>query len=174
MQINFNDLNWTETIPTNIELDNDFKKIITNKASLTKALRAKYLDKLNLRLLRNEWQILQSHELFLNLSETPALVRDSIINTKDIPLVFARCCMPAASFSAKNKDLLTWKNKPIGDFIFSQKNYSRSNFKYSFINSKKIDRITRYNFNARELYLVRLSHIYINFMPMLIYEVFLQ
>ena len=175
MQITFKDLIWSKNIPKTIEISDDFKKIITDKSSLTKTLRKKHLDQLNVDLLRNEWQILQPDELLLlNINETQAIIRDVIISAKNIPLIFARCCIPAISFSNKNKDLLTWQNIPIGDFIFSQKNYSRSDFMYSFIKSKKFDRIIGGDFNRNKFFVIRYSNIDINFMPILIYEVFIH
>jgi chorismate-pyruvate lyase len=175
MQITFKDLAWSKNIPSNIKIPTKLKDIITNKSSLTKILRNKYHDKLTVHLLRNEWQILRSHEsLALNINKSPALIRDTIISAKTTPIIFARCCIPSISFSEQNKDLLTWKNTPIGDFIFSQKHYYRSDFMYSFIKSKKFDSITNNNSEKKELFLIRYSNININFMPILIYEVFIR
>jgi chorismate-pyruvate lyase len=175
MQITFKDLSWSKNIPNNIAISTELKNIITAKSSLTKILRNKYHDKLTVNLLRNEWQVLQTHDsLVLNINKSPALIRDTIINAKTTPIIFARCCIPAISFSNQNKDLLTWKNTPIGDFIFSQKHHSRSDFMYSFINSKKFDNILDNSSNTKELFLIRYSNMNINFMPILIYEVFIQ
>lgn len=100
-----------------------------------------------------------------------ALIREVILNGKNEPWVFARSLLPLASLTGSLRHLRKQRNRPLGAFLFSQPQLTRSAIAvarisrdHGYVSEKLID---------SQLLWGRRSVFYLQQKPLLVSEIFL-
>ncbi len=100
---------------------------LTDSGSLTAKLKAQFPGSFQVDVLFQDWEQPTADECrFLAINEQEeANIREVMLICNGIPMVFARSILPAATLEGKNRELLDLRNRPLGEFIFSQPELER-------------------------------------------------
>ncbi|GAA6134519.1 chorismate lyase [Oceaniserpentilla sp. 4NH20-0058] len=102
----------------------------------------------------------ESNALHMN-SRQDAYIREVALFIDQQPQIFARSIIPRRTLTGHERQLLTLKQKPLGEFLFTHKNMRRGpiEIKRGFLNGKPV--------------WARRSVFYVNHKPLLVCEYFL-
>jgi len=99
-----------------------WQRWLSDTGSLTQKIEAHITQKLEVQVLRDSRQALNSDESrYFHLQPKRCRVREVLLCKDDIPLVIARSVIPASSTLGRNQGLLRLGNKPLGAVLFAKK-----------------------------------------------------
>lgn len=155
----------------------DIRDILFDSGSLSEFLEKYCKGNFNLQLVRQVWQCpLPDEAKALSLKTGRfALLREIFLRCDDTPLVYGRSIIPVQTFTGAERRLARWGQRPLGDYLFTEKKIRRSRIEIAQI--KPLDSL--YHLVARNISLDdtclwgRRSIFNIKNKPLLIVEVFL-
>lgn len=155
----------------------DTRAILFDSGSLSVYLEKFCMGKFNLQLVRQVWQRPlpdEARALKLNTGRY-ALLREIFLRCDDAPLVYGRSIIPVRTFTGAERRLARWGQRPLGDYLFSEKKIRRSQIEIARITpSDSLYQLIRKNTALEDTSLWgRRSIFYIKNKPLLIVEIFL-
>jgi chorismate lyase len=160
-----------KSLPTGI------RNILFDSGSLSVILEEYCKGEFNLQLVRQSWQRPFPDEAgILDLaSGRYTLLREIFLRCDNIPLVYGRSIIPVHTFTGAERRLAHWGQRPLGDYLFSDKKVRRGQIEITQIPAThKLFQQGNINLpeNAQSLW-ARRSLFYIKQKPLLVIEIFL-
>lgn len=155
----------------------DIRDILFDSGSLSEFLEKYCKGNFNLQLVRQTWQRPLPDEAKVLALPTGryALLREIFLRCDDIPLVYGRSIIPARTFTGAERRLARWGQRPLGDYLFSEKKIRRSRIEIAQITPHdSLYHLVKRNITFEDTGLWgRRSIFYIKNKPLLIVEIFL-
>jgi len=151
---------------------------LLHTGSLTRFLKYWCRGHLALHLNKQSWQkplLDEALELHLD-SGRYAFVREINFTCDDIPWVYGRSILPAATISGTERRLAHWGQRSLGSYLFSGKNIRRGQIEVArlYAGSSLHELVTAYHGKTGTGVWARRSMFYIRDKPLLVVEVFLD
>lgn len=144
--------------------------------SLTLRLRT-LTTHFHVEVLHESWQVCSEDEIqCLGLSKPQSVwVRETLLCDEQKNLVFARSVFPEATLQGKGEVLKTLGNRSLGDFLFTDPNWSRSSFAFNCLQPSDFycTHLENTLSLSKQILYARRSKFYFFAQPLIITEIFL-
>lgn len=154
-----------------------FRDILFDRGSLSVFLEKFCQGNFNLQLVRQAWERPLPDEAKVLSLQTGryALLREIFLRCDDTPLVYGRSIIPVQTFTGAERRLARWGQRPLGNYLFSEKKISRTQIEIARITPfDSLYHLIKRNITFKDSSLWgRRSIFYIKSKPLLIVEIFL-
>ncbi len=171
--IDFPDLPWQPCHLEHKEVPDQLQEWLQDRGSLTARLKQTYSDEFRVKVLRHDWaEPTDSERKFLGCCKADASIREVLLICGNTPKVFARSILPRESLTGSNQQLLALGNKPLGEFLFADKNLRRGHIEQAALSANHFNPYLSYSYTKERAW-GRRSLFYLNEKPISVCEVFL-
>ena len=148
---------------------------LLDKGSLTQRLKTAYPDSFRVQVIRHEWGLPTASERhFLTMNEHEiASIREVVLYGGEQPRVFARSILPASSLTGSNRCLLHLKQRPLGEFLFSQPSLQRGPIEITMLPANTFNPHLPVNYTPEQEAWGRRSLFFLSEKPISVCEFFL-